>query len=89
MIFINGAIMTFTITETGGVATIDATDGANINSAFISLRNYVDTTATATSGVVDVTASTSFSSRIIAQDNVSLNIEDISIADLDASDFNF
>ena len=89
MIFINGAIMTFTITETGGVATIDVTDGADINSAFIALRDYVDTTATATSGVVNVTASTSFSSRIIAQDNVSLNIEDISIADLDASDFNF
>lgn len=64
----------FTITETNGVAQVDVTDGAYINAALEAVQAYVAANGTATSGVVNVTASTGFSQTLIAQDNVSLNI---------------
>ncbi len=64
----------FTITETDGVAQVDVADGADINAALAAVQAYVAANGTATSGVVNVTASTSFSETLIAQDNVALNI---------------
>ena len=66
----------FLVTENNGVATVDLTDGAMINDAFVFLTDYVDANASIQSGVVNVTSTTTFSEALIARDNVVLNIED-------------
>ena len=67
---------TFTITETNGVASIDLTDGTMINDAFVALHSHIGTSPTASSGVVNVLASTTFDASLVAQDNVRLNLPD-------------
>ena len=63
------------VTETDGVASIDVTDGNEINAAFTAVSQYLAATPSATSGVVNVTATTSFSNTLITQDNIVLRID--------------
>ncbi len=63
------------ITETNGVASLDVTIGSEINAAVEAVENYLDSSATATSGVVNLTQSTTFSDTITLADNITLNIQ--------------
>lgn len=71
-----GSGMSFPVTESNGVATVDLTDGSMINDAFMFLTDYVDNNGTVQSGVVNISANTTFSESLTAQDNVVLNIAD-------------
>ena len=66
----------FPVTVSNGVATVDLTDGAMINDAFVFLTDYVDANASVQSGVVNIVSDTTFSESLRARDNVVLNIED-------------
>ena len=63
------------VTETNGVASIDVMIGNEINAAVDALTDYLANNATATSGVVNVTQSTTFSDTITLDDNIILNIQ--------------
>lgn len=62
------------VTESNGVATIDVVDGNEINQAFVTLTDYLANNATAVSGVVNVSANTTFSEQIVAADDIVLNV---------------
>ena len=64
------------VTESNGVATINVTDGNEINAAFAHVEDYIAANASAVSGVVNVSASTTFSNTIVTRDNIVLNIQD-------------
>ena len=63
------------ITESNGVATLNVTAGSDINPAFDAIEDYLATSTTATSGVVNVTQSTTFSETITTKDDIVLNID--------------
>ena len=62
------------VTEQNGIATLNVTDGNEINQAFVTLTDYLANNATAVSGVVNVSASTTFSEQIVGVDDIVLNI---------------
>ena len=63
------------VTESNGVASIDVTIGNEINAAITAVADFLATSTTADSGVVNVIASTTFSEQLVLADNISLNIE--------------
>ena len=63
------------ITENNGVASIDVTIGNEINAAVTALTDYLAANATAVSGVINVTQSTTFSDTVTLADDIVLNIE--------------
>ena len=63
------------VTEQNGIATLNVTDGNEINQAFVTLTDYLANNASALSGVVNVSASTTFSEPIDAANDIVLNIE--------------
>ena len=63
------------VSEADGVAFVDVTIGNEINAAITAVADYLASSTTADTGVVNVVASTTFSEQLVLQDNISLNIE--------------
>ncbi len=63
------------VTENNGVASIDVTIGNEINAAVTALTDYLAANATAVSGIINLTQSTTFSDTVTLADDIVLNIE--------------